>query len=132
MLNLILQFSGFIFRYSAKVLQLFLLKTLLPQEGTLAACGGWSNLHPPTFSREKVRRCPVGKTARAAALDLRGCFYKRLPRPVEIRNRLSFYYRCRSSGGNAWDWLFYRDIQRLPCVRGAVPVRTLGLRGCNR
>ena len=83
-------------------------------------------LHPPIFCA--TENAPVRRWKRAPGAAAPGpcwSFYKRVPRPVEIRNRLCFYYRCRSSGENVGDLVCYRFLSvdataRLPCVRGAV------------
>ena len=87
----------------------------------MAACGGWSiSCYPHFLAAENG-----GNAVKRAA---RGC------RPWTPRVPLDGLPR---KGGNVGDWLFYRFLsvdatERRPCVRGAVPVRTLGLRGCNR
>ena len=108
------------------------------RRGGLAACGGWSILHPPIFCATEnapVRRwkrapgglapwppcVPLDETTSPGGNQESPPFLLSLPLPWWKCRRFSFYR-----------FLSVDAMERRPCVRGAAPVRTLGLRGCNR
>ena len=91
----------------------------------------------PIFWRQKTVVTPSKEPPGAAAPGPRRAHSTRVPRQGGNVECPLLLCSLPHIGGNVEDFLCYRFLlvdatERRPCVRGAAPVRRLGLRGCNR